>query len=271
MATMVPRSLANLWQYRDLIAQMTKREVIGRYRGSIMGLAWSFFNPILMLVVYTFVFGFVFKARWGLGGSGQESKVDFAATLFVGLIIFGLFSECANRAPSLIIANTNYVKKIIFPLEILPVVSLGAALFHCMVSLAILFIVIGFNSGLHPTSLLLPIMLLPLILMILGISWILASSGVFIRDISQTIGIITTVMSFLAPVFYPITALPEQYRPLLMLNPLTLIIEQARAALIFGTPPDWIALAKYAIVALGVFFGGLAWFQKTRRGFADVL
>lgn len=270
MVTPASYSPVNLWHYRNLIAEMIRREVLGRYRGSILGLAWSFFNPILMLVVYTFVFGFVFKARWGIGG-GSESKIDFAVTLFVGLIIFGLFSECANRAPGLIIANTNYVKKIIFPLEILPVVSLGAALFHCMVSLTILLVVIGFNSGLHATSLLLPLMLLPFILLTLGISWILASAGVFIRDIGQTIGIFITVMSFLAPVFYPITALPEQYRPLLMLNPLTLVIEQARGALVFGAAPDWVALAKYTVVALCVFVGGFAWFQKTRRGFADVL
>lgn len=260
----------SLWRNRQLIVQMTKREVVGRYRGSIMGLAWSFFNPIFMLVVYTFVFSVVFKARWGVGG--EESKTLFALVLFVGMIVHGLFAEVLNRAPGLILSNVNYVKKVVFPIEILPVIAMGAALFHTLISLSVLlsaFII--FNGYLHWTVVFIPLMLLPLIVLTLGLSWMLASLGVFIRDVSQSIGLITTVLMFLAPVFYPVTAVPERFRPFIMANPVTFIIEQARAVLIMGTLPNWGGLAIYMLIAILVAWAGYFWFQKTRKGFADVL
>lgn len=260
----------SLWHHRDLIWQMTKREVVGRYRGSFMGLAWSFFNPILMLIVYTFVFSGVFKSRWGVGA--EETKTQFAIMLFVGMIVYGLFAEVLNRAPGLIVSNVNYVKKVVFPLEILPAISMGAALFHSLVSLSVLLIAfVVYNGYLHWTAILTPFVLLPLAILTLGLAWMLASLGVFLRDVGQTIGIITTVMMFLAPVFFPVTALPEEYRPLIMANPLTFIIEQAREVLIGGHLPDWIGLGIYVLVASAVAWGGYAWFQKTRQGFADVL
>lgn len=260
----------SLWRNRQLIVQMIKREVVGRYKGSAMGLAWSFFNPVFMLVVYTFVFSVVFKARWGLGS--EESKTQFAVVLFVGMIVHALFAEVLNRAPSLILGNTNYVKKVVFPLEILPVISLGAALFHSAVSLAVLLVAFAlFNGYLHWTAILIPLVLLPLVILTLGLAWMLASLGVFLRDVAQTIGIVTMVMMFLAPVFYPITALPEQYRPWLLANPLTFIIEQAREVLIWGHWPNLLGLAAYTLVATFVAWAGYAWFQKTRKGFADVL
>lgn len=260
----------SFWRNRQLIAQMTRREVAGRYKGSVLGLAWSFFNPVFMLAVYTFVFSVVFKARWGLGG--EESKTQFAVVLFVGMIVHGLFAEVINRAPGLILANVNYVKKVVFPLEILPVVSMGAALFHSLISLSVLLIAfVIFNGYLHWTVVFTPLVLLPLVILTLGLAWMLASLGVFLRDIGQTIGIITTVMMFLAPVFYPVTALPEEFRPWLMANPLTFIIEQAREVLIWGHLPDWIGLGIYTLAATAVTWAGYAWFQKTRKGFADVV
>lgn len=262
--------ISSFWRNRQLIAQMTKREVVGRYRGSIMGLAWSFLNPVLMLAVYTFVFSVVFKARWGMGEN--ESKTQFAVALFVGMIVHGLFAEVVNRAPGLILGNANYVKKVIFPLEILPVVAMGAALFHAMASVGVLLTAFLFLHGfLHWTVVLTPIVLLPLIVLTLGFGWILASLGVFLRDVGYTIGIVTTVMMFLAPVFYPVTALPERYRPFIMANPLTFIIEQARAVLIWGHAPDWVGLGIYTTAAIGVAWAGYAWFQRTRKGFADVI
>lgn len=259
-----------LWRNRQLIAQLTKREVVGRYRGSALGLLWSFLNPVLMLVVYTFVFSVVFKARWGVGG--EETKTQFAVVLFVGMIVHGLFAEVLNRAPRLILSNVNYVKKVVFPLDILPAVSMGAALFHTLASLVVLLIAfVIFNGYLHWTALFTPLVLLPLVILTLGLSWILASLGVFIRDISQTIGTVTTVMMFLSPVFFPITALPEVYRPLITANPLTFIIEQAREVLIQGHLPDWVDLGIYTLAATAVAWAGYAWFQKTRKGFADVL
>lgn len=260
-----------LWHNRSLITQMTKREVVGRYKGSIMGLAWSFFNPVFMLAVYTFVFSMVFKSKWG-GAAGDESKTQFALVLFVGLIVQGFFAEVLSRAPTLILNNVNYVKKVVFPLEILPVVSIGAALFHSMVSLVVLFSAFFlFNGYLHWTVLFLPVVLIPIVVAALGFSWWLASIGVFIRDVGQTIGIILTVLMFLSPVFYPIAAVPEKYRYWIMLNPLTFIIEQARAVLVWGNMPDWVGLGIYLLVAVAVALAGFAWFQKTRKGFADVL
>jgi len=260
----------SLWRNRQLIVQMTKREVVGRYKGSVMGLAWSFFNPVFMLVVYTFVFSMVFKSRWGVGG--EESKTQFAVVLFVGMIVHGLFAEVLNRAPGLILSNVNYVKKVVFPLEILPVIAMGATLFHSLISLGVLLTTFAlFNGYLHWTAIFTPLVLLPLVILTLGLAWMLASLGVFLRDVGQTIGIITTVMLFLSPVFYPMTALPEEFRPWLMANPLTFIIEQAREVLIWGHLPNWTGLGGYTLVAAAIAWAGYAWFQKTRKGFADVL
>jgi len=188
------------------------------------------------------------------------------------MIVHGLFAEVLNRAPGLILSNVNYVKKVVFPLEILPVISMGAALFHSLVSLLVLLIAfVIFNSYLHWTAIFIPLVFLPLVILTLGLAWVLASLGVFIRDIGQTIGIITTVMMFLSPVFFPVTALPEEYRPIIMANPLTFIIEQAREVLIWGRLPDWTGLGIYSLAATAIAWVGYAWFQKTRKGFADVL
>ncbi|MCR4305168.1 MAG: ABC transporter permease [Gallionella sp.] len=269
-----PTSLAALarsvWQHRDLILQMARREVVGRYRGSIMGIAWSFFNPILMLVVYTFVFSVVFKARWGTGA--DENQTTFAIVLFVGLIVYGLFSEMVNRAPALILSNVNYVKKVIFPLEILPIIALGAALFHALISLGVLLLaILLINGSLAWTAIFFPLIILPLLIATLGVAWFLASLGVFVRDVGQTVGIFTTVLMFLSPLFYPISSLPEKFQIWLMLNPLTFVIEQSRAVMIFGKLPDWGGLGIYAVASLLIAWTGYWWFQKTRKGFADVL
>lgn len=263
----------SLWKHRQLIGQMTKREVVGRYKGSFLGLGWSFLNPLLMLCVYTFVFSVVFKSRWGIApAGGEESKAMFAIVLFVGMIVYGLFSEILNRSPGLILGNVNYVKKVVFPLEILPVVAASAALFHAMVSLLVwLLAYVVFIDIPHWSALLLPLIILPQLVLALGLSWFLASIGVFLRDAAQTITIITTIMMFLAPVFYPVKNLPESFQPLIMANPMTFIIEQARAVLIFGQLPDFLGLLHYMAIALIVMWAGFAWFQKTRKGFSDVL
>jgi len=259
-----------IWHNRLMLKQMTRREVLGRYKGSIFGLGWAFANPIILLAVYTFVFSFVFKARWGINTT--ESKSDFALVLFVGLIIHSMFAEVLNRSPSLILSNINYVKKVVFPLEILSVVSLGAALFHALISVSILLITFVFLNGfINWTTLFVPVTLFPLLPLTLGLAWLLASLGVYLRDIGQAIGSVTTVMLFLAPVFYPIKALPDKYQFILFLNPLTLPIEQTRAVIIFGQEPNWIALTLYTCASLAICWIGFWWFQKTRVGFADVL
>jgi len=248
---------------------MIKREVVGRYRGSILGLLWSFFNPILMLTIYTFVFSVVFKARWGNGG---ESKFEFALILFSGLIVFNLFAECVNRAPSLITGNVNYVKKVVFPLEILPLITMGAALFHGVISLIVLVIFYGLLTGSLPWTLIFaPFVIAPLVLMTLGLSWFLASFGVYVRDIAQAIGMLTTILLFMSPIFYPVSALPEKYRIFIYLNPLTFIIEQIRDVLILGKVPSWSGWCLTMLLGISMAWLGLGWFQRTRKGFADIL
>lgn len=255
---------------RYLIFQMVKREIHSRYRGSFLGLIWSFINPMLMLTIYTFVFSFVFKIR--LEHQVNEDKFAFALSLFSGLIIFNLFSECVSRAPTLIQSNVNYVKKIIFPLEILPWVTLGSALFHAGISLLILVVFLLMTGhSLHWSIVYLPLILLPLILLIIGLSWLLASIGVFIRDIGQFIGLLLTATMFLSPIFYPVSALPESIRDYLFLNPLTFIIDQTRNVVLYSTPPDWLGLCIYYVIAFLIAQAGLFWFEKTRKGFADVL
>ncbi len=260
----------SFWRNRLLIWQMTRRDVVGRYRGSIMGLAWSFFNPLLMLLTYTFVFSVVFRARWGVGG--EESRTDFAIILFVGMIVYGLFAECVNRAPGIIISNVNYVKKVVFPLEILPWVVLGSAIFYSLVSAAVLLLAqLILNQTFPWTSVFFPLVMLPLVFAAMGFGWFLAALGVFLRDIGQMTGIFTTVVMFVSPVFYPVTALPKEYQGLLRLNPLTLIIEESRKVLVFGVLPNWLSLFVALVLGLSIASVGFWWFQRTRKGFADVL
>ena len=261
----------SLWRNRQLIVKMTQRDVVGRYKGSAMGLAWSFFNPVFMLIVYTFVFSVIFKSRWG-GAGGDDSKTQFALVLFVGMIVMSLFSDVLNRAPTLILGNVNYVKKVVFPLEILPVIAMGAGLFHGLISFGVLLIAFAFINGyLQWTLVFVPLVVLPLVILTTGFSWMLASLGVFLRDVGQTISILTMVLMFLSPVFYPVSAVPEGVRPFIMLNPLTFIIEQAREVLIWGHMPNFVGLAIYTVVAIMVAWVGYFWFQRTRKGFADVL
>lgn len=265
-----PRELvASFWRNRHLVLTLARREVLGRYKGSLMGMIWPFLIPLLMLAVYTFVFSVVFKSRWQLQG---DSMVEVALVLFAGLMVFNLFSECISRAPRLILSNVNYVKKVVFPLEILPLVNLAAALFQWLVSVTVWLVAYTVFSGIpHPTVLLAPLMILPLLVLVAGLSWMLAALGVYLRDISQIIGVLITMMLFLSPIFYPVSAIPEKYQPLLYLNPLTFIIEQLRGALYWGIAPNLAAFALYTVLAFLFSFLCFVLFQKTRKGFADVL
>lgn len=261
--------IASLWRNRNLVKALIQREVVGRYRGSMMGILWSFFNPVFMLAIYTFVFSFVFKARWNVS---SDSKTEFALILFAGLIVFNLFSECVNRAPSLILTNVNYVKKVVFPLEILPWVNLGSALFHAVVSMGVWLLAYLILFGMpQSTILLLPLVFLPLLFFTMGVTWILTALSVYMRDISQFIGMSMTVLMFISPIFYPVSALPEKYRSILLLNPLTPVIEQVREVLFWGTIPDVRLWLVCCFVSVCTAWLGFACFQKVRKGFADVL
>lgn len=272
--TSSPATIASLVQavltHRQLIIQMIRREVIGRYRGSVFGLTWSLFHPLFMLSIYTFVFAVVFKARWG--EAQIDSKAEFALLVFSGMIVLSFFTEAVNRAPTLILTHANYVKKVIFPLEILPIISLGAALFHTLISFLVLLAVLWiFTHQIYLSTVLMPLVIAPLVFFTLGVSWVLAALGVFLRDVGQVVGMLTAVLLFVSPVFYPVSALPPPLQTLMMLNPLTFMIEQTRVVVIAGNLPDWSGLFVYALVSVLVMWAGYAWFQKTRKGFVDVL
>lgn len=259
----------SLWRNRYLVKKSIQREVLGRYRGSVLGLLWSFFQPLFMLAVYTFVFSVVFKARWH---GGSDSKTEFALILFSGLMVFNFFAECVNRAPTLILSYPNYVKKVIYPLEILPWVILGVACFNTIVSWIVWLVAYMLLFGLpHATALLFPIVLIPLLIFTAGVCYFLSSLGIYLRDISQVIVIVTTALLFLSPIFYSPDMLPPLYQKILLCNPLTSVISAGRGLLLWGQFPNPVVFALQFVVALIVCSLGFAWFQKTRKGFADVL
>lgn len=261
--------LASLWRQRELIRQLALREALGRYRGSYLGVLWSFITPLILLSVFTFVFAVVFQSRW----SGQSGgATHFALILFPGLIVFNIFSESVSRAPTLILANANYVKRVVFPLEILPIVALASSLVHAAINLAILLpaLAIGF-AGIPLTALMFPLVLVPLVLFTLGFSWFLAATGVYIRDIGQVVSLFVTALLFLSPIFYPVNAVAAEVRFFYHLNPMSYVVEETRRLLIWGQPLDAQAFAFGTALSALVAWLGYAWFQKTRKGFADVL
>lgn len=266
----LPAMFASLQRNRQLILQMTKRDVISRYRGSLIGLGWSFFNPLLMLAIYTFVFSTIFKARWDVGDDSLRG--GFAVILFVGVILHGLLAECINKAPGLVVGNVNYVKRVVFPLEVLSWVTIGSALFHAFISFVVLMLAqLVLGHGIPWTAIFFPIIVLPLVFVAMGFTWLLAATSVYVRDIGMVTGLFATALMFLAPVFYPLSALPVEYRWIVMLNPLTFVIEQGRSVVIAGSQPNWNGLLLYSIVAVFFAWLGFYWFQKTRNGFADVI
>ncbi|MDK2122869.1 ABC transporter permease [Parachitinimonas caeni] len=270
----MPHFLSRWLGLRYLLVQLTRREIAQRYRGSWLGGFWVVLTPLLMLSVYTWVFSVVFTGRWitAAQSAHPQGKLDYALTIFVGLLVFQLFAECIARAPAVIVSNANYVKKVVFPLPLLPVVSLGAAIFNFCVGLVVWLILYGFVHGLPPITILaLPIVLAPYLLLVLGLSWVLAATGVYLRDLAPVIQMVVMLLNFLSPIFYPLEGLPVFVRDWALLNPLALIIEQARLVMIVGNLPDWASLSVYSLAAGLIAAAGLAWFRFTRSGFADVL
>ncbi|QWU99353.1 ABC transporter permease [Francisella salimarina] len=249
---------------------MTRRDIVARFKGSFLGCVWLLLNPLIMLTIYTFVFSIVFKARFN--DDSHLSNLSFATNLFVGLIIHSLISEVLSGAPKIILSNANYVKKVIFPLEILSIISLRVSLFNAFVSICALLIVFFLLNGyINWTVIFIPLVIIPFLPLILGLAWIIASLGVYMRDIDQFIGIILTVLLFLCPIFYPLSSLPMNLQGVVTLNPLTLIVEQLRDVVIYGHLPDLLSLSKYLVISSAICWLGFIWFQKTRKGFADVL
>ncbi|MFD1793293.1 ABC transporter permease [Ochrobactrum teleogrylli] len=262
-------ALANFWSHRNLLVQLWKRDFTVRYKNGILGVAWAVLNPLMMLALYSFVFVFVFKMRWG---AGPDTKGNFVILLFTGLVVHGFFAEFITRAPLLITTNASYVKKVVFPVELLPLVPLLGAVINFFVGMLLVALLLFYLQGSVPlTIIFLPVIIAPYTILILGFSYFLSATGVFVRDLTHLVGILSTVAMFASPVLFPIENVPEGYRSFLYANPLTVIVEQLRGVSILGVLPDWTALGLYSVAAIVVFFLGFSWFQATRKGFADVL
>lgn len=256
-------------RHAGLIRQFASREVHARYRQSWLGALWAVLTPLLMLAVYTFVFRYVFSVRWG---TTVESNLSFAVRLYAGLAVFNFFAECIARAPRLVLEQTHLVKKVVFPLEVLPWVNTVAALVHLGISLAMLLGLALWEAGRLPLSTLaLPLVWLPLVPLTVGLGWWLAAIGTFVRDVGQVITMVVSLLLFLSPIFFPIQALPPAFQKWAFLNPLALIITETRHALIDGLWPNWPGLALNLAGCLAVAATGAAFFRKARPGFADVV
>lgn len=257
-------------RHSDLLIQLTQRNISQRYRGSTLGLIWSFVQPLMMLCIYTFVFSIVFKARWGVDAPG--GKGSFAVIMFCGMTLYTLFAESVGASCGSVTNNPNLVKKVIFPLEILPLSQVCASYINGLGWFVLLFLgswlILGFVGW---TMLLLPIVLFPLIVFTIGFSYLVASLGVFIRDTQYVVGVLLQMLFFATPIFYPISAVPEELRWILEINPLTIFIEQARNVFLYGVMPDWKFLGIASLISLVVMQLGAFFFYRTKRGFADVL
>ena len=262
--------LALLWKSRALIYEMTRRDIAGRYKGSVFGVFWAMLQPLMLLAIYTFVFTQVFHARWHVGGSASEG--GFALNLFAGLIAFNVFSECANRAPGAILAHATFVTRVVFPLEIIPVVHLLTGLFNALLSLIILVIVqLAVSGSMPPTIVLFPLALVPLSLFSVGVGWLLAATGVYWRDIGQMVGLLVTGLLFVSPVFFPADALPARFRFVAEWSPIAYPIDLMRSLMLVGKVPNGYVWLAVTIVCAFWAKTCLSYFQRLRRGFADVL
>lgn len=258
-------------RHRDLLLQILRRTIAARYKGSALGVVWSFATPLLMLAVYTFVFGVVFKSRWGIPGL-EDNRAAFPLIMFCGMAVFNIFSESVNASTTVVLSNPSYVKKVVFPLELLPLCTVLSSLVFGLAWFALLFLGVAvLLQQLSWTMLLLPLMLLPLVLLSAGVSFLVASLGVYLRDVQQLVTIVTQVLFFMTPIFYPVSVVPEKLRWILHINPLSTVVEQTRQLFLYGKTPDPVACLAILAVSLVVFQLGLAWFVKTKKGFADVL
>jgi lipopolysaccharide transport system permease protein len=255
-----------LHTHRYLLGQLIKRDVLLRYRGAMFGVAWVFLNPLIMLAIFAYVFGQIFQARW----PQQETGAPFWLVLYSGLIAFNIFAEAVSRAPASVRGTPSYVKKIIFPLEILPLVPLGAALVHGTFNFLILLAALAWTGHLTPSVALYPLMLLPLLLLALGLSWFFAAWGVFIKDMNQIVPPFVQMLMFLSPVLYPASAVPEILRPLYHYNPLGVVIESCRNAAL-GQAIDWPSWGTASAISLAIALLGHAFFRHSREEFADVI
>lgn len=261
---------AVLAQRFDLLVSLTRRDVDRRYKDSVVGAAWGIIVPLIMLGIYTVIFSTIFQARWG--GMEVAGKADYAVILFIGLIVYGVFAEAVTRAPTAIVAQPNLVKKVKFPLELLPLVVVFSCLYNAAVASVGFFVFLAFSSfGLHWQMVALPLLLLPFIALVVGVTFLLSSLGVFLRDVDQVAALFARVLQYLTPVLYPSTIFPSPIGDFMRLSPLAIQVEQIRALVVFGQWPDWSGFAISSAVSFLLLGLGWFWFRKTQRAFADVL
>ena len=266
--TIAPRRVGRYW---ELLAQLVRRDVATQYRGSLLGVSWSLLTPLLMLTVYTFVFSEIFGARWQDSPVGSASRLGFALNVFCGLIVFNLLATVLTRAPALIVGYPNYVKKVVFPLALLPLMIVGSALVQAMVAYGVLVVALLLTGELAPTALAAPLMALPPVLIAIALGWLLAALGVFLRDLGQVMVVVTQALLFLSPVFYPLSAVPELARPWFGINPLAWSIEALRGVTLYGRLPAWEEWALWTLTGLLAALMAYKAFQYLRSAFADVV
>jgi len=259
---------------RELLVQLVKRNLAGRYKGTTLGIAWNFLQPLILLLVYTYAFGLLFHSQWIQTSAGNlaDMKFSYAVVVFCGMTVFNMFSDVVAMAPNLFVSNPNYIKKIIFPLEILPIAQVITSIISNLIWFFILFIgAVLFSNSLSWTMLLLPVVLFPYVLMLTGISFVLASLGVFFRDLAQVCMLITQIMYLMTPIFYSAEMVPDNLKFVLVINPLAWFVNETRNIFIFKQLPDFGGIATWLAISLLIFYLGFCCLRKTERGFADVL
>ena len=259
---------ASLRRHRRLLQQLVARDISEKYRAAAGGMLWPIVTPVLMLAVYVLVFGVVFQVR--IGAAPAANLAEFGIFLFCGMQAHGLLAESLVRAPTAVVGQPSFVKKVRFPLELLPLTQVAGAYVHYLIGWAVLLAACAMVQGLALSAVLMPFAMLPLLVLAAGVSLAVSALAVYLRDIAQVTGLLATVLLFVSPVFFPAQSLPQSLRPLLLLNPLTVPIECARA-LLYGTAVDWAAWLAHAAFCMLAAFAGWAFFQATRRVFADVL
>jgi lipopolysaccharide transport system permease protein len=252
----------------DLIFSFARRDLSGRYKGSALGIAWAVLTPVVMIAIFTFIFAGIFGARFGV----SHSHWDYALYLFCGLLPWTMFQESVQQSSNTIIAHANLVKRVVFPLETLPAAQVFAALGNQLfATIALLIAILAVRQNLQLTALWLPLLLIPQLLFALGAAWLIASLGVFLRDIAQGITLLLMAWMYLTPIIYPESIVPERFRWFIGINPFTSLVRSYRRVFLDGLAPDWRGLLYFSAVALVVFVFGYWWFARTRKNFADVI
>lgn len=261
--------IRTLYKNNYLLRQLVKKDIKQRYQGSVLGMLWSFIVPVLMLVIYTFVFSVIFQAKWDIN---TDDKYQFALVLFCGLSAFNMFSEVLNRSTMLIASNANYVKKVIFPLEILPVMVTCSALFNCVISFGILIVAkFVIYRNVSPTLYMIFLAMIPLIILSVGVGLLVSALSVYLKDIGNFVSVFVTILMYVSPVFFPLASVPESFRKVCEINPMTYIIENFRNVVFYGTSLNWKFFGISCLASVIIYLLGKAVFMRAKEGFADVL